>query len=137
MVEGPAPGRESVIAIDEQDRENVAADGLKTSHADKGNRRGNKSVFLGAFPKEINSLGRRFVSHQPPQMIAQTTALRGPLSLVEPVTRRHALHTEACNHGTDGQRQHHAAARASWLSPEMRRATLLISFHERQTWAST
>lgn len=66
MVEGPAPGRESVIAIDEQDRENVVADGLKTSHADKGNRRGNKSVFLGAFPNEINSLGRRFVSHQPP-----------------------------------------------------------------------
>ena len=66
MVEGPAPGRESVIAIDEQDRENVAADGLKTSHADKGNRRGNKSVFLGAFPNEINSLGRRFGSHQPP-----------------------------------------------------------------------
>ena len=69
MVEGPAPGRESVIAIDEQDRENVAADGLKTSHADKGNRRGNKSVFLGAFPNEINSLGRRFVSHQPPHLI--------------------------------------------------------------------
>ena len=68
MVEGPAPGRESVIAIDEQDRENVVADGLKTSHADKGNRRGNKSVFLGAFPNEINSLGRRFVSHQPPQV---------------------------------------------------------------------
>jgi hypothetical protein len=66
MVEGPAPGRESVIAIDEQDRENVVADGLKTSHADKGNRRGNKSVFLGAFSNEINSLGRRFVSHQPP-----------------------------------------------------------------------
>lgn len=69
MVEGPAPGRESVIAIDEQDRENVVADGLKTSHADKGNRRGNKSVFLGAFPNEINSLGRRFGSHQPPQVI--------------------------------------------------------------------
>lgn len=68
MFEGPAPGRESVIAIDEQDRENVVADGLKTSHADKGNRRGNKSVFLGAFPNEINSLGRRFVSHQPPQV---------------------------------------------------------------------
>lgn len=66
MVEGPAPGRESVIAIDEQDRENVVADGLKTSHADKGNRRGNESVFLCAFPNEINSLGRRFVSHQPP-----------------------------------------------------------------------
>lgn len=66
MVEGPAPGRDSVIAIDEQDRENVVADGLKTSHADKGNRRGNKSVFLGAFPNEINSLGRRFGSHQPP-----------------------------------------------------------------------
>ena len=65
MVEGPAPGRESVIAIDEQDRENVVADGLKTSHADKGNRRGNKSVFLGAFPNEINSLGRRFVSSHP------------------------------------------------------------------------
>ncbi len=68
MVEGPAPGRDSVIAIDEQDRENVVADGLKTSHADKGNRQGNKSVFLGAFPnaatpsaipenrREINSL---------------------------------------------------------------------------------
>ena len=69
MVEGPAPGRESVIAIDEQDRENVVADGLKTSHADKGNRLGNKSVFLGAFPNEINSLGRRFVSHQPPHRI--------------------------------------------------------------------
>lgn len=68
MVEGPAPGRESVIAIDEQDRENVVADGLKTSHADKGNRLGNKSVFLGAFPNEINSLGRRFVSHQPPHL---------------------------------------------------------------------
>ena len=51
---------------DGQDRQNVVADGLKTSHADKGNRRGNKSVFLGAFPNEINSLGRRFVSHQPP-----------------------------------------------------------------------
>lgn len=70
MVEGPAPGRDSVIAIDEQDRENVVADGLKTSHADEGNRRGNKSVFLGAFPNEINSLGRRFVSHQPPQRSA-------------------------------------------------------------------
>ena len=70
MVEGPAPGRESVIAIDEQDRENVVADGLKTSHADKGNRLGNKSVFLGAFPNEINSLGRCFVSHQPPHKIA-------------------------------------------------------------------
>ncbi len=69
MVEGSAPGRESVIAIDEQDRENVVADGLKTSHADKGNRRGNKSVFLGAFPNEINSLGCRFVSHQPPHLI--------------------------------------------------------------------
>lgn len=66
MVEGPTPGRDSFIAIDEQDRENVVADGLKTSHADKGNRRGNKSVFLRAFPNEINSLGRRFVSHQPP-----------------------------------------------------------------------
>lgn len=68
MVEGPAPGRDSVIAIDEQDRQNVVADGLKTSHADKGNRRGNKSVFLGTFPNEINSLGRRFGSHQPPQV---------------------------------------------------------------------
>lgn len=66
MVEGPAPGRESVIAIDEQDRENVVADGLKTSLVDKGNRRGNKSVFLRPFPNKINSLGRRFVSHQPP-----------------------------------------------------------------------
>lgn len=78
MVEGPAPGRESVIAIDEQDRENVAADGLKTSHADKGNRRGNKSVFLGAFPKEINSLGRRFVSHQPPQVTPDASPRNGP-----------------------------------------------------------
>lgn len=69
MVEGPAPGRDSVIASDEQDGENVVADGLKTSHADKGNRRGNKSVFLGALPNEINSLGRRFVSHQPPHQI--------------------------------------------------------------------
>ena len=77
MVEGPAPGRESVIAIDEQDRENVVADGLKTSHADKGNRRGNKSVFLGAFPNEINSLGRRFVSHQPPHLIQHARRPRG------------------------------------------------------------
>ena len=76
MFEGPAPGRESVIAIDEQDRENVVADGLKTSHADKGNRRGNKSVFLGAFPNEINSLGRRFVSHQPPQVNKENPAIR-------------------------------------------------------------
>ena len=83
MVEGPAPGRESVIAIDEQDRENVGADGLKTSHADKGNRRGNKSVFLGAFPNEINSLGRRFVSHQPPQVMQGTAPPSGPSSLGE------------------------------------------------------
>jgi hypothetical protein len=74
MVEGPAPGRESVIAIDEQDRENVVADGLKTSHADKGNRLGNKSVFLGAFPNEINSLGRRFV--QPPHPPSRKTAAK-------------------------------------------------------------
>lgn len=78
MVEGPAPGRESVIAIDEQDRENVVADGLKTSHADKGNRRGNKSVFLGAFSNEINSLGRRFVSHQPPQLSMSKAFVREP-----------------------------------------------------------
>ncbi len=55
------------VAGDGQDRQNVVADGLKTSHADKGNRRGNRSVFPSAFPNEINSLGRRFVSHQPPQ----------------------------------------------------------------------
>lgn len=78
MVEGPAPGRESVIAIDEQDRENVVADGLKKSHANKGNRRGNKSVFLGAYPNEINSLGRRFVSHQPPQKINNLARIRRP-----------------------------------------------------------
>ena len=65
MVEVQAPGRESVIAIDEQDRENVVADGLKTSHADKGNRRGNSAVSLVSFLNEINSLGRRFGSHQP------------------------------------------------------------------------
>jgi hypothetical protein len=89
MVEGPAPGRESVIAIDEQDRENVVADGLKTSHADKGNRRGNKSVFLGAFPNEINSLGRRFVSHQPPQNFSSEIndiGPSGPLLFVARVT---------------------------------------------------
>jgi len=83
MVEGPAPGRESVIAIDEQDRENVVADGLKTSHADKGNRLGNKSVFLGAFPNEINSLGRRFVSHQPPQVTLGASPSSGRSSLGE------------------------------------------------------
>ena len=83
MVEGPAPGRESVIAIDEQDRENVVADGLKTSHADKGNRRGNKSVFLGAFPNEINSLGRRFGSHQPPHQ-SRPFAPHGPGSQQHP-----------------------------------------------------
>ena len=80
MVEGPTPGRDSFIAIDEQDRENVVADGLKTSHADKGNRRGNKSVFLRAFPNEINSLGRRFVSHQPPQVTPGASPPSGPSS---------------------------------------------------------
>lgn len=80
MVEVQAPGRESVIAIDGQDRENVVADGLKTSHADKGNRRGNKSVFLGAFPNEINSLGRRFGSHQPPQVTPGASPSCGPSS---------------------------------------------------------
>lgn len=85
MVEGPAPGRESVIAIDEQVRENVAADGLKTSHADKGNRRGNKSVFLCAFPNEINSLGRRFVSHQPPQTPQALTVHRSACRSKGPV----------------------------------------------------
>jgi hypothetical protein len=69
MVAGPFLGRESVIAIDEQDRQNIVAGGLKTSHADKGNRQGNKSVSLGAFLNEINSLGRRFVSPATPSAI--------------------------------------------------------------------
>ena len=49
MVEGPAPGRER-RAIDEQDRENVVADGLKTSHApDKGNRQEEQRSFSRQF----------------------------------------------------------------------------------------
>lgn len=42
--------------------------GLKTSRADWGNRQGNSTDSLGSFPNEINSLGRRFGSHQPPQV---------------------------------------------------------------------
>ncbi len=67
-VQGLAHGRKRVIAIEEQDRQNVVADGLKTFHVDKGNRGGNKSVSLGSFLNEINSLGRRFGSHQPPHL---------------------------------------------------------------------
>ena len=47
----------------------VAVGGLLTSRADWGNRQGNSATCFPYFPNEINSLGRRFVFHQPPHPV--------------------------------------------------------------------
>jgi len=47
-------------------RHNLEAEGLRTSRSGWGNRWGNETLASAVFPNEINSLGRRFVSHQPP-----------------------------------------------------------------------
>ena len=50
-------------------RHNLEAEGLRTSRSGWGNRWGNETLASAVFPNEINSLGRRFVSHQPPQTL--------------------------------------------------------------------
>lgn len=44
----------------------------------RGNRWGNRSVAPAAFPIEINSLGRRFGSHQPPQVTSGASPPAAP-----------------------------------------------------------
>jgi len=44
----------------------VTVGGLMKSRTDWGNRQGNSERCFLYFLNEINSLGRRFVSHQPP-----------------------------------------------------------------------
>ena len=48
--------------------------------AEQGNRRGNSSISRGGFLNEINSLGRRFGSHQPPQVTPGASPAGGPSS---------------------------------------------------------
>jgi hypothetical protein len=50
-------------------RHNLEAEGLRTSRSGWGNRWGNETLASAVFPNEINSLGRRFVSHQPPHYL--------------------------------------------------------------------
>jgi hypothetical protein len=66
----------------------VAAGALMTSRADWGNRQRNSQVSLGSFLNEINSLGRRFASHQRPHQTRQESRscgafvlFRGPFRL--------------------------------------------------------
>jgi hypothetical protein len=47
-------------------RHNLEVEGLRTSGSGWGNRWGNETLASAVFPNETNSLGRRFVSHQPP-----------------------------------------------------------------------
>ena len=49
----------------------VAVGGLMKSRADWGNRQGNSARCFLYFLNEINSLGRQFGSHQPPQTIGK------------------------------------------------------------------
>lgn len=53
-----------------------------TAHAEWGNRRGNGSLSLGGFLNEINSLGRRFATHQPPHRSLVVDGPSGPFPLV-------------------------------------------------------